>query len=468
VKHKGLASGTAIAALFVYLSGPALGQDDGGLRVSLGVSQNFGYGENLALGVPGSVTNPEQGATSQSLTSFALNVDSITRDQRFNFQTGGALRFANLPTGSTTETGFVDPFISLSYDREAANARFSFAGSYEESDISQGRPLWDFTDENNVIVPPADLSSLQGTGLRKATDAAVDLEIGLNSPIGFKFSASNSSVSYENASAAGLTDFDRTEVGVSTFLRFNPDTAAVVDLKRSRYNATGTANDRESDTVEVGFDREFADQSQLSFRIGYTDGDANNAAGPVNSSGTTGSIDYSRPLTDGGFNAGYSLTRDGSGEIDRLQFGRNFVLRGGALGVSVGATSVYGASPRFSGGINWSQELQTGQVSLQLNRQVLPDENDNSRFTTSFAAQYSQTLSPYSTFVANFSYFVSDGGATSNDVDRGDIVLRYEYALTDDWNLNAGINLRMRDEETVGRGESQEIFVGLSRRFDLY
>lgn len=466
--QKGLATGTAIAALFVYLSGPTQAQDEGGLRASLGVSQSFGYGDNLALGVPGSVTNPEQGSTNQSLTSFALNVDSITRNQEFNLQTGGALRAASLPPGSATETGFVDPFITLSYDRRSANARFSFDGSFEESDISQGRPLWDFTDEDNVIVPPSDLSSLQGTGLRLASDVALDLELGLNSPIGFRFFANNSTVRYEDETAVGLNDFDRTRVGASTFFRFNPVTTAVVDYVFTRFNEDGVANDRDTETVEFGFDREFSDQSQFSFRLGYTDGDANNVGRPDNASGLSGSVRYTRPLTDGNFSAGYAVTRDSTGEIDRLDFGRNFALRGGSLGISVGATSVYGASPRFSGGINWSQEFQTSQLSLQLNRQVLPDENDNSRFTTSFAAQYTHTLSPYSTFVANFSYFVSDGSATSNEVDRGDVVLRYDYALTDDWNLNAGINLRMRDEETVGRGESQEIFVGLSRRFDLY
>ncbi|MEX0340639.1 MAG: hypothetical protein AB3N11_16560 [Arenibacterium sp.] len=465
---QGLATGTAIAALFVYLSGPTLAQDEGGLRVSLGVSQTFGTGDNLALGVPGSATNPEQGTTSQSLTSFALNVDSITRNQRFNLQTGGALRFASLPAGSSTDTGFVDPFLSLSYEREAANARFSFDGSFEESDISQGRPLWDFTDEDNIITPPADLSSLQGTGLRLASDVAVDLEIGLNSPIGFRFFANNTSVSYDDETAPDLNDFDRTSVGASTFFRFNPVTTAVVDYSFTRFNETGVANDRDTETIEVGFDREFADQSQLSFRIGYTDGDANNVGRPDNASGLSGSLNYSRPLTDGSLSARYAVTRDSTGEIDRLNFDRNFVLRGGSLGVSVGATSVYGSSPRFTGGINWSQQFQTSELSLQLNRQVLPDENDDSRFTTSFAAQYTHTLSPYSAFVANFSYFVSDGSATTNEVDRGDVVLRYDYTLTDDWNLNAGINLSMRDEETVGRGESQEIFVGLSRRFDLY
>ncbi|MEX0280707.1 MAG: hypothetical protein AB3N13_05895 [Arenibacterium sp.] len=467
MKIKGLATGTAIAALFVYLSGPTLAQDDGGLRTSLGVSQSFGYGENLGLGVPGSVTNPEDGATSQSLTSFALNVDSVTRYERFNFLGGGALRFANLPPGSTTETGFVDPFVSLSYERDASNARFRFEGSFEESDISQGRALWDFRDRDNLIAPPSDLSNLRGTGLRKATDAEVDLETGQNAPLGFRFFARNSSVRYKNQTATGLNDFERTEVGASAFFRFDSATATVVDYRFRRFNQSGTVNDRDTQVLEVGFDRDLADQSQFSFRIGYTDGDANNVGRPVGARGLTGSLSYGRGLPDGNFSAGFRRTRDSTGAIDRLDFRRSFVLNSGSLGLNVGTASVYGSAPRLTGGINWAQEFQTSRISLQLNRRVLPDQNDTNRFTTSFAAQFTQELSPYSDFIANFSYFRSDGSAASNRVDRGEILLRYVHALTDDWNFDAGINLRMRDEKTIGRGESEAVFVGLSRRFDL-
>ena len=160
MRKRGLIAGTAIAALMVYVTGPSRAQDEGGLRVSLGVSQNFGVGDNLALGVPGSPTNPEEGRSALSSTSFALQVSSITRTQAFNFQVGGSARFGSTPAGNTLQTGFVDPFVVLSYDREGANARFSFDAEYYESDISRPRPLWDFTDEDNVITPPSDLASL--------------------------------------------------------------------------------------------------------------------------------------------------------------------------------------------------------------------------------------------------------------------------------------------------------------------
>lgn len=445
-----------------------MAQDDGGLRIGLGVSQTFAYGDNLALGVPNSVQNPEQGKTSQAQTAFALNIDSSTRIERFNLQLGGALSFSDLPVGSTTETGFIDPFVSLGYSRTAANATFTFNGSYVESDISRPRPLWDFANDDNLIVPPSDLSSLQGTGLRKATDFDTELELGLNSPIGLRLSASSEKVEYENATNNNLNDFERFQAGASLLFRFNPVTTAVLDLGVSRFNESGVANDRDTQRAEVGLDRTFSDQSRLSVRVGYTDGDSNNVGRPSDARGSTGSVDYQRPLTNGSLGARYAVTRDSTGEIDRFNVNRNYDLPLGSLGVSVGATSVYGASPRLTGGVNWSQQRQASLYSLNFSRRVLPDENDNNRFTTTVAARYSHELSPVSTFVANASYFLSDGGTTTNQVDRANIVLRYDYALTDDWNLNAGVNLRMRDEENVGRGESQEVFFGISRRFDLY
>lgn len=445
-----------------------MAQDDGGLRVRLGIQQSFAYGDNVALGVPGDPVNPEEGASSSSTTAFALQIDSVTRDQRFLFQTGGAYRFASLPAGNTTSTGFVDPFMVFSYTRQGANARFSFSGEIRESDISRPPALWNLGDEDNVIRPPTDLADLRGTGNRREYRTTISLETGVNSPLGFRLRGSAGGIRYDNASTPNLIDNDRTELGLTTFFRFDQATTAVLDLRSTNFSDDSPQPDRKTRVAEVGFDREFANLSQLSARIGYTDGDPNNVGNPSSASGVSGSLTYRRQLHNGTFDASYSLRRTANGEIDTISAGRQMELPTGSLRFKLGATQIDKNSAKPVGGVSWTHRMPATNVTLRLDRAVTADSTNQDRLTTTLAAQFRREVSPLSSFYANFSYYLADGTVASNQVTRSNLALGYEYALTEDWNLNTGVNLRVRDENTVGKAESQEIFMNLSRKFDLF
>lgn len=476
MKKRGLISGTAIAALLVYLTGPSLAQDEsGGLRVSLGLQQTFGSADNLSLGVPGSVASPEEGRTTLSTTAFALNIASDTRTESFSLQLAGALRFGSRPAGSRIETGFVDPGAALHYSREGANARFSFDAIYSESAISLSRPLWNFSNEDNVIAPPSDLAKLQGTGDRQQSTLKLDLETGLNSPIGFHLIASTNKLNYVNATSAALTDNERQSLQLSTLFRFNPVTTGVLDLRTTRFkDSTGLAA-RTTQTAEAGLDHQLASGASISARLGFTDSDAGNTGLNSSSTGVTGSVSYSAPLPNGSYAASYRQNRTTNGSIDVLDLRRNFDLATGSLSVNLGATSLQGSSPKLTGGVNWRQQLQTGSFSLNLNRSVQTDSSNEDKFTTALAAQFRHEVNENSSVFANFSYFLTDGTSAANQVSRTDISMGYSYALTADWDLSAGLNLRTRDEKlggaptstTIGRAKSNEIFVSVSRKFDL-
>lgn len=467
LKRSALITGTAIAALLTYVTTPSQAQDDGGLRVSLGIQQSFSYGDNLALGVPGSLTNPEQGSTSLSTTAFALNLESQTRLDTFRFQLGGSLRYGSTPSGTAIETGFVDPFVALSYAREGSNARFSFSLDVEESDVSLARPLWDFSNEDNIISPPSDLGDLTGTGTRRSQSAQISLETGINSPIGMRFTASRTGLRYKNTTSNALTGSDSDSVGLSTFFRFRQATSAVVDLRWTRFDSRDGTPERKTQTVQAGFDHEFPTEAQISARLGYTDGDPDGVGQPNGSNGVTGNLNYSHPLPNGALTASYILRRTSSGRINTVQIGRSLDLPRGQLRFEIGATQLFGNSAKPTGALTWSHQMPTSQMSLRLNREVASDTNDQSRFTTTLAAQYSKELTALSSLSANYSVFVQEGTPGNNKVTRQDAALTYSYALTDDWNLDTGLSMRIREESTVGRATSKQIFLSLSRRFDL-
>ncbi|GHF65714.1 hypothetical protein GCM10017056_41060 [Seohaeicola zhoushanensis] len=470
--------GTAAAALLVYLTGPSLAQDESGpagLRVQLGLQQSFGSYDNLSLGT-GTALNPREGRSTLSSTGVALNVSSETPTQTFNFQIGGALRYGSTPAGSTTETGFVDPAASLFYTHEGARSRLQLDAAYSESAISLARPLWDFTDEDNVVTPPSDFGSLQGTGDRRASRFALMYETGIDAPLGFRASINRDSVQYLNTTTAQPTDYDRSSIKLSTFFRFRPGTALVVDLSASRYDNNILNTTNKSQSAAVGFDHDLASGASLSARIGYTKADSKNTGTTSkDSTGVTGSLSYATPLPSGSLSASYSVSRSDSGAVDTLRVGRQYVLPTGSIGFDIGASSIAGSSARLIGGVNWRQTLPSGSLSLSLNRSVQADANNEDRFTTSLAARYSHQVNETSSLFANASYFLVDGTGTANQTTRTTISMGYSRALTEDWNLDAGINYNARKEvavgaptsSTLGRGTSNGVFVSLSRKFDL-
>lgn len=470
MKKKWVITGTAIAGLLAYVSGPTRAQDDedGGLHVSLGVQQTFSSSDNLALGVPGSVTNPEEGNTSLSTTAFALQMDSVTRIQRFSFLLGGALRYGSLPPGRSTDTGLVDPQTKFSYSREGYSSRFVFNLDYNESDISQPRPLWNFSNDDDIIEPPSDLAGLRGSGQRKAYATNLALTTGIGAPIGFRLTANATGVRYENETVNTLDEFDRASVGADTFFHFNPATAAVVGLRFRQFDDNSNAPKRLSRGVDVGFDHEFPDEASLSVRVGYTNADTNNPNQNGSSKGATGNIRYNKPMPNGSAFGTMSFERTDNGEISTVLAGRGYELPTGRFRFSIGASSIYGNTPKVIGGLTWAYQMPVSRVSFNLSRRVIADGEDENRFTSTVAATFTQQLTEQSNLFANLSYFLVDRTPTSTQVERTNLQLGYQYELTEEWNLDTGFSYRIRDEDNIGQAESKSIFVSLSRRFDLF
>lgn len=444
---------------------PAFAQDtrdDGGIRQRLFIEQRIAGGRNLGLSIP------EEGTTTAATTSILYGFKTETRTQSLSLLLGGAFRFGSIAAGNSLETGFTDPTIGLRYSRSAANSRFLFDVNAQESDISQSAPLWSFIDSDGVLEAPRDLADLTGSGNRRSYNASVELETGIEGPLGFKFTLSANGVDYINATSAALSDFDQIKAGVTTSLRFDPVTTGVVDLRYSQYDSANPLNtDRTSQTYEIGFDRSITPVSKLSLRMGYTESRTKTGVLAGGSSGVTGSVSYSKTLSDGSLTASLNLARSTSGETNTLRFGRQFELPTGRFGFNLGASSVNGNTPELIGGLNWSGAGKDSNVSLNLNRSVSVDSNDESRFSTTMLAHYDYTINAFSNLAADLSYTVLDRTTLSNGVRRSELELSYRRQLTEDWNLRTGLSYQVRDEDTVGKTDSQNLFVSLSRSFDF-
>lgn len=465
IAYAAFAGSVAVAATPVVAQ---LLDEEGGLRQRVRVEQEFGTGNNLGL------ENPSEGRTSLATTRLSYGLESKTCLQELSFAIGGALRFGDIAEGNNMQTGFTDPFVGLRYFRDTGNATLSVNGDYRQSDISLIAPLWTFLDQDGIVRPPRDFSDIRGSGERESYFINMDLETGKLAPFGLRFLAGASGTNYIDPTDTTLTDFENTDLGLSALLRFNAVTTGYIDLRYSTYsreNATNT--DRETQTLQAGFDRNLSPRALLSFRVGYTDVDTTNTdlltgqRVTTQQAGPSGSLGHFLEMPNGVLNSTFDLIQNQNGQRGTLRFARSIDLPTGGLSGSIGLSSFDSSDPQFIGGINWFRDFPAGRINFGLNRDFYVDSNDEDRFTNTLIAGYQHEINSVSNLSADLSLFYSESTAFSDASQRGSFVLAYNHQLTQDWSLNTGVELNFFEDDASGMAKSDAIFFGIGRNFDI-
>lgn len=450
---------TAFSGLVVSLM-PALAQDLGGLRMTFGVDQRFDVGDNLSLDVPSA------GSSAVSTTFLTFDALSETRTQTLAFSLGGALRGGNVEDG--VETGFVEPSIGLSYERRGANASGFIGANYRESDISFLRQLSEFENEDGVIELPEDFESLNGTGIRQTSRLNARLETGLTDPIGFVFFANATDVTYANLSATStLDDYQRAAAGATVLFRFSPVSTVFVDASYDSFMSEDAAStDRNTTSLSVGAEHQISATTQVVASLGYSRTDTDEFGITTTEEGVIGSVLWEREMTSGTVMTSFDVTQNQNGRRATLLFGQMLEQPLGSLSYDIGVTDSDRFDANIVGGLNWLRDVPTGNVFARIDRRVTSNSEDNERLFTTVALGYLHDINSVSSITFDASYGASDFD-NSNDVVRKDLTVSYNRNLTQDWILSTGASYQIRDEDTVGKADSQSIFLSLRRDFDL-
>ena len=443
---------------------PAVAQDAAtGMRVILGVDQEFEAGDNLAL------ENPEEGSTALSTTTLSLNILSETSTQALALGIAGKLRFGEIPSNSDISTGFVEPSVNLSYAREGATSRLSVSGGYRETDAAFFEPLSSFADETGQIVLPSNFEDQRNTGTRQTYNFSTQLETGIDAPVGFVFDASVGGVTYSDGAGASNDDSYRYAYGIESRLRLSPVSTAFVGYDFSHYEAEDIADtERDTDVVEVGIVQQLSERASLEAAIGYSETDEEEFGITNKEDGLTGRVVYDLEMPNGSLNTSYRVTRDQNGARQFVRVGRALDLPLGALSFNIGATQKESGDPKLIGGINWQRDLPTGRITLSATRDVSINEDDDERITTTANFGYVYEINAVSSLGFDASFGLSEDEATSNDTRRTDLTASYNYALTPDWSLRTGVAYRVRDEDLIGTSDSTSVFVRIGRDFSLF
>lgn len=403
----GMASGLALVAL---ASLPVTAQEDGGLRLTFGISARIESVSNPGLTVPAE-------PTSNRLTSrLSFGLTDSTQAGSVSLSAAGTLSLDNRDDSADL---LIDPDLQMSLTRIGPSSSLELSAFLRETDLDTLRGLILAPDTGEIT------SDVLGDGTQRQTGGALTLSFGEGGPWGGTLSAGVIDTTYRGTT----TEDDDRRTNLDGTLRFelNPATEVTTGLRWSRFDQDG---EQSRDTL----------RSDLGLRRNLPAGIASASV-------------FAEDTEDG--------TRTG------LAFRRTWVRPDSSLTVSIGTTRGVTGDLSPTGALDWRKALFRGSFSASLRRDVTSGDDDEETLVTTASLGLNHVVSPLAS--VNFGLNASESEETATDTTTRNVALSaiYTQSLPYDWVMDAGVTHRFRDEVSTGEATSNTIFLELRRSFDL-
>ena len=396
---------------------PVMAQEGGGLTMRFGFDQGLESTDNVDL----VVNAPQRRSTATTRLSFGLS--SETRSSKLDFDASAALRAFTGPANGT-DRGLTDPQISFRYTRSAAASNLELDGALTEGDIANSDATSIFDPDSGDLI---DTSDETGSGKKRSYDLNARLNLAQDAPLSYSLSGGISATEYSNASNTSLADSQRQRAGITARLALNEVTSATLGLRYASFDEDTPGSTRR---ITTGFDAGLSFQRQ-----------------------------------DGALSADFGADHTPDGTRLRLSFGRSYDLPRGAFSAKIGVTRGASGTSDLTGAITYRKDLSRSQFDISLRRELAAGSNDTERRVTALTLGYSQELTPLSGLRLNLDY--SDSAETGSDATTtSSLSASYNHQLTEDWGLNLGYRHQRRDETSIGKANSNTVFMNLSRNFN--
>ena len=441
---------------------PALAQDvPGGQTLTFGLQQRLSANDNLRL------DPTSAGTTVFSDTTLSFGYVSETRFQRFDLFLDGVIRLINDPaTGS--ESNFRDPGAELRYTRTTSGSQLTLFATYDRTDLAFSDPLFqDEVDSQDVF---------NGGGEREDIRAGLNLETGMQAPLGFVLGLDARERSYSDTADPLLFDNDSQSANIGVRLQFSPVIRGRVDLSEDRFSAEDTLQTRnETQSITAGMTYQLSSAAQLDLDLGRSEVvqtfDVLPGAETV-TRGSVGTLAYVQTLPDGQLSASVDTAVTQRGRQTTVEFGRVFEFPSSRLEVSIGASRGDTFDARPVGRLAFSAELPRGSFNAGLTRSVaISDILSQATETTRADLGYEIDVNPLSSLAFSLYYTdISSIGAAlaGTDRERGSFNATYSREVARDWELQVGYEHRYFSPQNGSTSRSNQIFFALQREFEFF
>ncbi|MBV7379816.1 hypothetical protein [Maritimibacter dapengensis] len=414
--------------------------------------------DNLGLG------NPSPGVSALWTNRFTMGFETGTPISTFTFNAGVSARGAALPT--VPFTGLLDePFANATYVREGVNSRLELAASYRQINLDFADPLT-LIDEDDEL---DDTDLIIDSGSRVTTQASVLFEGGLQDPFGYGIALDHNRTTYTGTTDPALFDSMTNSAEVFTRFRFSPVLEGRLAASKTLYSANDAVmTNRDTLAATAGLTYEFDPITVFEASLGYDYiTETTNVPTTTVRSGFSGSLGLTREVPTGSY--GLMLDSDLSinGRRNTLTASRAYELPTGSLDASLGVTR--GPSGMFFpvGSLAYVYDLPRGQITAGAQRRVTTGDALNDVVRTNLNLGYTTDINQVSSlaFEADFAAVEDFGVAPVDRTILASLRATYSYELTEDWDISAGYEHRIRSDSALGRRHSNEVFVVLDYTF---
>lgn len=392
-----------------------------------------------------------------AIAGLSFGLESVTRNQVFRLRTGGDLEL----NGDGLD--LVRPRATLAYALSSRATELSFDAAYSEVDLDQ-TTIEDLLTGEEINVD---------AGSRTTTSAALRLVTGREGPFGTDTRLEWSERDYVDTVDPDLVP--STTVRASTVLRF--DVSPVVTLRltadRERSEEDDAGNEIRT-TTRVGFGADLRIDRAWTLSADLADKSIETLDTPVvpgprvrtESSGLDAALRLGREMPNGTLSFGLRRTIEVTGHRLTFDIGRSLELREGSLEATFGLVRLAGGDVRPVASLAWNQKLTpTDQLTAALSRSATTTSDDLDAISTKLSLGYERQINQVSGLTATMGLAESDVQGGTGDQRRIDMGLGYRHALTEDWDLAAGVNHRLTYEDGVRQDSITTLTLNVGRSF---
>ncbi len=457
VKKAQLLITTGVVTCFTLPIVAAFAQESG-LEITATVGETLRVSDNFER-----VLDPS-GTSVVAQTDLNFNLKSETSVDSLVIGLGGVIEAGHFADRRDDNVDLDQSFFNANYTRSVSDTRFSFGGSFRNSDVTD-TDITEGFDDRDLIVDVGELSTYGVT---------FGFETGIDAPFGLSFDSSLQKREYSNTSNEDLFDSDSQSYDLVARFDLTPTTTLRALTGYSEFDSQDNEDTlRESTYVGLGLTHEFSPSVSANFQLTYDRNETHETIddrrrettheGPAVESG----FRVDRP--NGSIGARYNSRISSTGRTDTLWFDRDLDLPRGALSFSLGATESDNSSVRGIANITFSQELPSGLFNATFAQSATTrNEDEDEAIRTTLNLGYTHQINSISSLAASANLAnINVLGDTGGDSDRATLSLTYRHEVTKDWDLTAGVEHYFSKQEDQRNRTSNTVFMGLERSFSF-
>lgn len=364
--------------------------------------------------------------SSGAVTSFELGVLDATRTESLALAARSGLQIGS---------GFEDPLLTFAYLRQGADASLELDAAFRQGEVETLANLSDFLNADGELVLPDDFGSVDDTSTRREVSLDAVLSLRQNAPLGVDLAAGFTDVSYESTSDPDLVDSRRLRLGAGLRLSLEGGREANLAL---RYNIL------DEDAVD-GLMGEPDDESIEALAL---------------------DLGFSITRSTGSVSSNLSLEGTENGPRTLLTFGRDFIFPTGTFSARLGGTLSPEGGLWPTVDLSLRRELPRGTLGVIFSTGLRSGLDSTEELVTTFSANFNQEVTRRASLSLDALFASTEPTGNGGAERAAEIEASLSYALSSDWNAQAGLRGRLSDEDDGGNLEGTA-FVALSRRFTV-